>query len=73
MIYMFPALGLIGTEHPPLVLLGVGVGSALWCLTIIFGGAFIRRCLGQDIQKFKTIVGSLFILFGIIGVSAALL
>ena len=73
MISLFPALGLIGTEHSLLVLLGVGVGSTLWCLTIIFGGAFIRRCLGQDIKKFKTIVGSLFILVGFIGVSAALL
>lgn len=72
MIYLFPALGLIGVGHSPLIAFGVGLGSMAWCMAILFGGAFIRRCLGQDIKKFKTVVGCAFILFGMIGIAAAL-
>ena len=72
MIYLFPALGLIGAPHSPLVVFGVAIGSALWCLAIICGGSFIRKCLGQDIKKFKTIVGCIFILFGAIGIISIL-
>ncbi|GEM_PF-5686189 len=71
MLYLFPALGLIGASHSPLIVTGVAFGSALWCMAILFGGSFIRRCLGQDIKKFKTVVGCVFILFGMIGVTAA--
>ncbi len=73
MLYLFPALNLTGQGNYPIIVLGVATGSAAWCALVLGSGSFIRSCLGDRLVTFKTIVGSLFILIGSIGIISALL
>ncbi|MBQ1926355.1 MAG: LysE family transporter [Proteobacteria bacterium] len=72
MLFLFPALGLTTNEHAALIVCGVGLGSAVWCLVILHAGAFIRKCLGDNVTKFRLAVGIIFLLIASIGILSAL-
>lgn len=70
MLFLFPTLGLTGEEHQIAIVAGVALGSAAWCALILGAGAFIRKCLGENLAKFKTVVGCLFMAAGMLGIFA---
>ncbi|MBR4985893.1 MAG: LysE family transporter [Proteobacteria bacterium] len=71
MLFLFPALGLTANGHPALIVCGVGLGSALWCLIILRAGAFLRKCLGNNVSKFRLAVGIAFLGIAAIGILSA--
>ncbi|MBQ8035666.1 MAG: LysE family transporter [Proteobacteria bacterium] len=72
MLVLFPALGLTSNEHAALIICGVGLGSAAWCIVILHAGSYIRKCLGDNVAKFRIAVGVIFLVIAAFGILSTL-